>query len=404
MVDVTAWLRRDRTVAATAGPLEDGFVETAVTAATQDSLAAYARFARAGIAAPAQCAEWVESWADDATADCVVARIGPATRPLLALAMEVVRSGPLKVLRFMGGSHANGNFPVLDRSRIAELTPARLAQLWAEIRKSRPDIDLVHFERLAPELDGTPNPLLQLPRSPSPDVALAVDLAGGFDAVLDRTSGKRKRKKHRSQTRKFEAAGGFRRIEARAPEEVDRFLSAFFEMKEQRFRTIGVANVFGDPLTQRFFGDVFKAGLGPPPHFVLHGLEVDGRLRAVTGSSICGGRIVCEFGAIAEDELAHASPGDFLFFENIREAAQKGFALYDFSIGDEPYKRLWCDIEVTQFDVAVPLTLKGRAYASMLRLAGAAKRRVKSNSSLWGMIKRQRRRKSIASRPNAAED
>ena len=30
-----------------------------------------------------------------------------------------------------------------------------------------------------------------------------------------RVSGKRKRKKHRSQTRKFEAAGGFRRIEAK---------------------------------------------------------------------------------------------------------------------------------------------------------------------------------------------
>ncbi len=32
------------------------------------------------------------------------------------------------------------------------------------------------------------------------------------DALLSRASGKRKRKKHRSQTRKFEAVGAFRRI------------------------------------------------------------------------------------------------------------------------------------------------------------------------------------------------
>ena len=101
----------------------------------------------------------------------------------------------------------------------------------------------------------------------------------------------------------------------------------------------------------------------PPPPFVLHGLEVDGTLRAVTGSSRTSTRIICEFGTIADDDLAHASPGDFLFFENIAEACRQGLAVYDFSVGDEPYKRLWCDLETRHFDVIIPLSAKGRLLA-----------------------------------------
>jgi CelD/BcsL family acetyltransferase involved in cellulose biosynthesis len=101
--------------------------------------------------------------------------------------------------------------------------------------------------------------------------------------------------------------------------------------------------------------------------------------------------IICEFGAIAGDELAFASPGEFLFFDNIREACDQGLALYDFSVGDEAYKRLWCDIETRHLDIVVPLTLMGRASALRRRAAAAVKRRVKANRSLWETVKRARR-------------
>ena len=135
----------------------------------------------------------------------------------------------------------------------------------------------------------------------------------------------------------------------------------------------------------------FQDGRGPAPAFCLHGLEGAGKLRAVTGSSICGDRMICEFGAIAEDDMAHASAGDFLFFQNIQEAADSGFAVYDFSVGDEPYKRLWCNIETTQYDVTVPFTLKGRAFAGALRAATAAKAAIKNNPALWRFVKRLRK-------------
>jgi CelD/BcsL family acetyltransferase involved in cellulose biosynthesis len=401
MVDATASIRSAEPKAAS---LKAASLTGSVTVlpAGAEPLSVYAALADDGIAAPPQTAAWIRSWIANVAPDAILATVHLAGRPVWSLALEVQKSGLARVASFMGGRHANGNFAAMDRA-LATISQAQILEVFDAIKRTRPDIDLLRLERLAPEIGGIRNPLLQFDHHPSPNIALAVDLDGGFDAVLERTSAKRKRKKHRSQTRKFEAVGGFRRITAATPDEVHRLLGAFLEMKEQRFAKMGIANVFGDPAVQSFFAKLFASSLGPQPGFMLHGLEVGGKLRAVTGSSVCGNRLVCEFGAIVEDELAHASPGDFLFFENIREAADRGFALYDFSVGDEPYKRLWCDTEITQYDVLVPLTLKGRAFAGTLRAVTATKTVVKNNPALWSIVKRLRRgaAKDAAPAPDA---
>ena len=367
-----------------------------------NDLAAYIELAKGGVSAPAQSALWIEEWVANTSPDGFVAMLEADGRPVYALALEVVRSGPFRIARFMSGRHANGNFPAADPAFLAA-GGFNAEAILSAIRRARPDVDALVLERLLPDLDGLANPLLALPHFPSPNLSLAVSLEGGFEALLSRVSGKRKRKKHRSQTRKFEAAGGFRRIEASTQEEVLRLLDAFFAMKEFRFRKMGIANVFGDEGVQTFFRSLFIDALREsPPPFVLHALEVGGTLRAVTGSSLSAKRLVCEFGAIAEDDLGHASPGDFLFFENIGEACRQGLDVFDFSVGDEPYKRLWCDIETRHFDVVAPLTAKGALLARSLRPKAGVKAWIKNSPTVWRLTKLLR--KKAAGQPQPSED
>jgi CelD/BcsL family acetyltransferase involved in cellulose biosynthesis len=233
---------------------------------------------------------------------------------------------------------------------------------------------------------------------------LAVDLAGGFEALLARSGSGRKRKKHRAQARKLEAAVGCRRLEADSPEDVARLLDAFLEMKAGRFREAGIPNVFAPAQVRRFFQTLFTDALACAPRpFVLQGLEVGGRLRAVTGSSVLDGRMVCEFGGITDDELAHASPGDFLFYQTIEEACGHGLSVYDFGVGDEPYKRSWCDIELRLRDVTVPLGARGQVLAAALRLRGRAVEIVKGNPRLWQIAKAIRRRTGGGRPPSPAD-
>ncbi|MGX9178535.1 GNAT family N-acetyltransferase [Mesorhizobium sp. BHbdii] len=407
MVDATASFDGNRLEAMEATPraLPADHAGLSVSVADGAALAAYAEFCRSALFAPAQSPAWILNWARYAEADTVLATLNAEGRPAFSLALEVTSRGPFRVARFMGGRHANGNFAAADPDWLTRADGAAIRSMLAAVARARPDIDLVALERLLPDLDGVANPLASLAHFPSPNLSLAVDLAGGFDALLSRASGKRRRKRHRSQARKLEAVGSHRRIEAQTADEANRLLDAFFEMKEFRFRKMGIANVFGEPEVRAFFSALFVEALSDDkPSFVLHGLEVAGKLRAVTGSSRSGKRLICEFGAIADDDLAHASPGDFLFFDNIEEACARGFEVYDFSVGDEPYKRLWCDIETQHFEVLIPLTMKGRALVLVLRQGARLKTFVKNSPTIWKLTKMLRRKTAGQAARAAGED
>ncbi|EKF20240.1 GNAT family N-acetyltransferase [Nitratireductor pacificus] len=364
-----------------------------VSSADPTARAQYREDCRTAHFMPAQSPDWIDAWAEHASNACIIVRLSDGERHLLSLALEIAAHGPLRIARFIGDRHANGNFPATERSLGGPLPPQLMTALLEGLRRQRPDIDLLALERQVHAIDGAQNPLLAWPGTPSPNVALAVDLAGGFEAVLGRASGKRKRKQHRAQARKLEAAGGHRRLRATSRAETDAMLDAFFAMKRHRFAKMGIRDVFAAESVQQafrtLFGDAVRA---EEPAFVMHGLEVGGRLRAVTGSSRTATRMICEFSSITEDELSDISPGAFLFFENIEEACGDGLQVYDFSVGDEYYKRLWCDLETVQFDTFVPLTARGRLLALSRSGLAHAKRRINGNPRLWSAAKWLRRK------------
>lgn len=371
--------------------------ETAsVSLVSESALRAYGQFCKTAIHAPPQGLPWVRNWSRQHPETCIIATLSRNDQPVFALVLEIVALGPLRIARFMGGCHANGNFPATDPAWLAQASRAALETLFHALTQFRPAIDALLLDRLLPESDALPvphaNPLLVLSPSVSPDISLALNLSAGFEAFITRPEGRGKHKRYRAQARKLAAAGACRRIEAGTPEQVDRLLEAFFDMKAARFASMGISDVFAPANVRSFFRNLFAESLREPsPPFVLHGLEVAGKLRAITGSSRCGNRLTCEFGSIAQDELDHLSPGNFLFFDNIREAGEQGYTVYDFSIGDEPYKRQWCDIEIRYLETIIPLTAAGKAYALAYRQQARLKARLKQSPTLWPLLKNMRR-------------
>lgn len=385
MVDATTGHDAPRVFARTGKPADGA----ALPFSARVDAGADVSFGSDSIIAPPQHPQWIAAWTEEVNSDILVASLADAGgQQVLALPLEVVSAGGLKIARFVGGSHANGNFPVMRPGNQA-ISRAALDELANAIHRQRPDIDVLALERMAEELNGVRNPLLAMPSQVSPNVALALDLRGGFDAVLER-SPSRKGRRYRAQARKFELFGGAHRLIAGTEHDVMRFLDAFFAMKAERFRAMGITDVFAEPKVQAFFRHLFVSSLGSGA-FSLAALEVGGKLRAVTGHSRCGDRLICEFGAIANDQMAMHSPGDFLFYENIKEACEETFLIYDFSVGDEPYKRAWCDIELRQADVVVPLTTRGRIFSRWLNAKSSLKGHIKSNAVIWPLAKRLRR-------------
>ena len=60
-----------------------------------------------------------------------------------------------------------------------------------------------------------------------------------------------------------------------------------------------------------------------------------------------------------DGELARFGPGAVQLMDVMRYAIEHGCKLFDFTIGDEPYKREWCDIEIRLCDYVSPASLRG---------------------------------------------
>ncbi|MCU0830207.1 MAG: GNAT family N-acetyltransferase [Rhizobiaceae bacterium] len=373
----------DRGIAASGGP---------VVLRGNAGLAALAACAETGACSPSADPDWVRLWMAHVNPDVLFLTVLRHGDPILCLPVELVTRSGLRIGRFVGGRHANGNLPAMA----VPLSEAETASLLDGLQRlgalSGDKIDALVLERQLETQGGIPNPLLARGSWVSPNVALSLSLEGGFGAVLERHSAKRKRKRFRSSQRKFEAAGVLAVETQVPPERSADTLGSFFAMKAHQFARKGLTDAFGNPAEQAFFKALF-AGSSPQSrhHFFASRIDVAGAPRAVLGSSRCGDTLSVHFMAFADDELAQASPGDYLNHSLIEAACADGVETYDLGVGDEGYKRAWCDIETWQRDCVFGLTLRGRLFSIQAHLVQDAKRRIKASAPVWAVVKQARK-------------
>jgi CelD/BcsL family acetyltransferase involved in cellulose biosynthesis len=349
----------------------------------------------------AQSRHWTECWAAKVSSQIVCGVIFEGDQPVLMLPLEIVRNKGFTVARFIGGSHANANFPLLRKDRAGLVTEKLASAVLQSVSLAVPKLDAIVLARQQPEISGVANPFAALPSHQSPNLALSFQLEPSFEHLIKHRSGARKLKKMRQQARRMDERGGWACEVALSEAQVSEMLEAFLVMKARRFEEFGLKNTFGAPETKEFFKALFDAG-SPQPHspFRLDALRVGGDILAVAGSSMRHGSNIVEFGAVRAHEPT-LSPGDFLFHQIIKRACENGTRAFDFGVGDEPYKRAWCDIETRHFETVKGFGARGLAYAQLYTAANKAKLAIKRNPHLFDLLRKLRLRKAGIA---AAED
>ena len=121
----------------------------------------------------------------------------------------------------------------------------------------------------------------------------------------------------------------------------------------------------------------------------LHG-EHEGSLVAISGLSRKGGHVLCQFVSIDDKLCADASPGELLFWLMIEEACLEGASVFDFGVGDQPYKRSWCTQMTVTRDLVLPLTAKGRMAMPAMQGLGSLRRASKRQPKLYALVQKFR--------------
>lgn len=348
-----------------------------------------------------QSYDWCRAWAATHESRLLIVEGVLAGRTEMLLPLEIVRHGPVRIARFLGSRFSNINTGLYTDTFRALASPATLRSALDQARgQFARYVDLFMLENMPLDWRGQAHPFSELPAVLNQNSAFQLSLFDDFDRTLTQINGKRRRKKFRQCERRLEALGGHEHVVYDSSNGACRALALFFQQKAARFEALRLPNVFRDEETQAFFRALASLPTKAESYALqLHALRIRsgseaGRIIAVAGLSRKGDHVICQFGSIDDGFAPETSPGEFLFHLMIQKLCAEGVSLFDFGIGDQAYKRSWCNIETVQHDLLWPTTLTGSAVAGLHRARANAKRSIKQNPKLYGFVQSLRSGKS----------
>ena len=141
-----------------------------------------------------------------------------------------------------------------------------------------------------------------------------------------------------------------------------RTLDTLMEQKARSFARMGVANLFARPGYAEFFAR------WPPIRRPGISCTSAGSMSGATAAAVNLGLTYrdCYYHVLASydaGEVSRFGPGAAHLHELMHQAIDRGFRVFDFTIGDERYKRDWCDTELKLYDHIAAATWRGALVA-----------------------------------------
>jgi CelD/BcsL family acetyltransferase involved in cellulose biosynthesis len=337
-----------------------------------------------------QSYDWLSTWrrhigALEGALPAIVVGRGSAGETLFIVPLAIARSGLMRRLTFLGHELCDYNAPLLA-PHFTEACGAEFDDIWRRIlallrAEPRCAFDIVVLDKMPEQVGGQRNPFTQLAVSLNPSGAYRASLLEDWDSFYAAKRSSQTRRRDRSKRRRLAEFGAVNLVSADAPDAAERILDVLIDQKRRSFARMGIVDLFSRPGLEDFFRDLVAQ---PSDRRLAHVsvLDVGGSPAAVNLGLEFRGVYYHVLASYDDGEMSRFGPGAIHLQELIRRAAERGCSTFDFTIGDEPYKRDWCDGTIRLYDHVSAATLRGIAAAAMVNLARRAKRTIKQ-SRLW---------------------
>jgi CelD/BcsL family acetyltransferase involved in cellulose biosynthesis len=350
-----------------------------------------------------QSFDWLSAWqrhigtGEGRQPAIVVGRQNGQTLFILPLMLS---AGTLRRVEWLGEFLINAGAPLLARDFAKRVSAAQFKVLWGEIEallRGHLNHDLLDLGKIPETVGAQANPMRALAMTPHANDSYLVRLTGTpngtcngtwdeFYAAKRSSSWRKTDKKKRNRLAKFGDVQ-FATVTERA--DIERTIDALIEQKKSSYASLGVANMFEWPGYRDFYIDL---ATDPKRHGLVHvsNVSVGGTIVAASFGLTMHGNYDYVLAGYSMGEMEACSPGTIHLQELMKLFLDRGFATFDFNIGDEPYKREWFDVETTMFDYVAPATLRGQAAAATMRVSREIKRFIKRNPAIWPVIRKAR--------------
>lgn len=315
-----------------------------------------------------QTYDWNKLWLD-----CIgraKARITPCVAvafngdaPVALFPFGLRRTYGITLLELLGGDQSDYLSPLIH---VDALAGRSVAALWAEVAHALPRHDAFVFTKVPGKINDVPNEIVGVwPSKPSHE-AYAATLPARWEEMTARLPS-RLRNDSRRQRRRLSEKANLRFAIATTKGDHDCFLEAMFEQKRRRYRETGARDVLAEPAVREFYR---KAGVSLTGSSVqqLSALLCNGIPAATHWGLVYRSRYYWLMPTYASGEFARFSPGRLLQEDVMRWAIEQGLRHFDFTVGGEDYKKLWCDTHLVLFNALGYRSLAGALFIMVHRI------------------------------------
>ena len=336
------------------------------------------------------CKTWFEVAATQSALEPLILVCSIEGRPtlLLPLYVSATRFG-VRQAQFMGDKHSNIRIPLLTATACDRLEMIKAAKegtllsLIVDALREGAHADHLALSAMPEFLDGDANVLAFGKRSESAVALFSGALGPDFEALRAARRTSKAQRKARQKLTKLREIGEPELVLIEDPKALDDVLDVFFEQKGMRLHDAGVSSAFDNRTNRRFIRQLAHRSLATGDRTLeLYALMLNDQVIAVAGAGRHRDRVSMAINSMTNDPaLVPLSPGRLSIDLAVEGYCAEGVELFDLGLGENEYKRMWCD-PVALFDVAVPLTTKGFLFGLFSSVQGAMLNHVRRSPRL----------------------
>jgi CelD/BcsL family acetyltransferase involved in cellulose biosynthesis len=313
---------------------------------------------------------------------------------LFILQFAIETRGPVRRLTWLGSELCDYNAPLLAKRFSHNFNPEQFVALWQNVitllrTDQRFQLDWVDLQKMPETIGAQRNPFLDLQVLAHPSGAYLANLGSDWSEFYAAKRSSSTRKRERRQLKHLAEYGEVRFVDVQDRQDRERTLETLISQKACSFARMGVEDIFARPGYREFLRDIVT---DPSMHELTHVSRLDvGSMTAAANFGLrfrdCYHLIVSSY---HDGEFTRFGPGRAHLNELLRHAICRGFRQFDFTVGDEPYKRDWCDTELKLYDYLAAVTIRGRLVVAMAAAFRRAKRFIKQTPALWHAFSKAR--------------
>jgi CelD/BcsL family acetyltransferase involved in cellulose biosynthesis len=346
-----------------------------------------------------QTYEWLSAWQRHVgvlanVAPCIVVARDPHGRVFFILPLAIQQNGMARELTWFGSDLCDYNAPLMAADAAARLDAAAFMSMWRKVvaqlqADPRSRHDLIRLEKMPPLVGAAGNPMLALATNLNPSGSYITPLTGSWDDFYKAKRSSATRRRDRSKRNRLSEAGDVKFVSSETADDNLATFATLVEQKSATFARHGIANLFARPGYLDFYRDLAS---NPATRDFVHisRLEVGGETAATNLGLIFAGRYYHVLASYTSGALAHWGPGAAHLNDLLKYAIERGLTAFDFTIGDERYKRDWCDDVQMLHDHVAVTSWRGALVAGPAILRTRVKRTIKQTPMLWAMVVKMR--------------